>query len=285
MPCFRFVTRPWNRLLVRACAGVSTTNSGVGGGVGSGHAVYETNRAVHEYLQFHYAKDSDLMPYGPDVAPTAALGFPRRCSELALKAPGRRRALDVGCAVGGMSFELARHFEHVVGIDFSQAFVNAAEHMKSKGSCDYTTKIEGDIEETRLAVVDSLVDRSRCSFEQGDACALNPSLGAFDAVLAVNLLCRLPDPTAFLNRCTSLVSPGGVLVLVSPYSWLPDYTAKEHWLGGREAGARSFQVVSGVLQSGGFELIERRDMPFLIRDHVRKFQWGCSDGTVWKRAG
>lgn len=39
---------------------------------------------------------------------------------------GEALALDIGCAVGGASFELARAFPHVLGIDFSQHFVNAA---------------------------------------------------------------------------------------------------------------------------------------------------------------
>ena len=55
----------------------STTDSGV-----AGSSVYETDRAVDEYLQFHYAKSSDLMPYGDHVAPTAALEFPQRCARL-----------------------------------------------------------------------------------------------------------------------------------------------------------------------------------------------------------
>ncbi len=36
-------------------------------------------------------------------------------------------AVDVGCAVGGASFELARAFPHVLGIDYSKHFVDAAE--------------------------------------------------------------------------------------------------------------------------------------------------------------
>lgn len=43
---------------------------------------------------------------------------------------GNQRALDVGCSVGGASFELARSFDEVVGIDFSHAFVDAANKMK-----------------------------------------------------------------------------------------------------------------------------------------------------------
>ena len=35
-------------------------------------------------------------------------------------------ALDVGCAVGGAVFELARTFESVTGVDYSAAFVGAA---------------------------------------------------------------------------------------------------------------------------------------------------------------
>lgn len=33
----------------------------------------------------------------------------------------------------------------------------------------------------------------------------------------------------------------------------------------------------------GFTLVEESDMAFLIREHARKFQWGCSHATVWRR--
>ena len=69
-----------------AAAVRSTTDSGV-----SGSSVYETARAVDEYLQFHYARPADLMPYPPGVAPTAALEFPERCASLCLGAEGRQR--------------------------------------------------------------------------------------------------------------------------------------------------------------------------------------------------
>jgi len=34
------------------------------------------------------------------------------------------RALDLGCAVGRSSFELAREYQEVVGIDISQTFID-----------------------------------------------------------------------------------------------------------------------------------------------------------------
>lgn len=42
--------------------------------------------------------------------------------------------MDIGCAVGGASFELARAFPHVMGIDFSQHFVNAA-NVRARHRC------------------------------------------------------------------------------------------------------------------------------------------------------
>jgi 2-polyprenyl-3-methyl-5-hydroxy-6-metoxy-1,4-benzoquinol methylase len=45
---------------------------------------------------------------------------------------GDAMALDLGCAVGGAAFELARAFPAVLGIDYSHAFVEAAQ---VGGSC------------------------------------------------------------------------------------------------------------------------------------------------------
>jgi SAM-dependent methyltransferase len=76
--------------------------------------------------------------------------------------------------------------------------------------------------------VPSGIDRGRCRFIEGDACnMLALELGTFDAVMAANLMCRVPDPSKFLRDVHVLVKPGGVFVLVSPYSWLPEYTGKD----------------------------------------------------------
>ncbi len=76
------------------------------------------------------------MPY--DFGPRDGARFPARCAELVAKhAPASadgapRRALDVGCAVGGASFELARSFDSVVGLDFSHAFIHAAKRLQAR---------------------------------------------------------------------------------------------------------------------------------------------------------
>ena len=55
---------------------------------------------------------------------------------------------------------------------------------------------------------------------------LEEDLGSFDLVHAANLLCRLPNPQAFLDRLNELVAPGGQLLLTTPFTWLEDFTPK-----------------------------------------------------------
>jgi len=70
-------------------------------------------------------------------------------------------------------------------------------------------------------------------FVQRDACNLPSDLGVYDCAIAANLVCRLPDPDSFLNTIHNHISPGGLLIFLSPFSWLKEYTPKEKWLGGK----------------------------------------------------
>eukprot|EP01043_Picozoa_sp_COSAG02_P063591 COSAG02_NODE_9056_length_2346_cov_6.077437_1_plen_371_part_00 len=261
---------------------------------GSGAGVYESERAVHEYLQFHFDRTILRGPAATPGAPSEALGFAQRVANVCLQHSRpelRRTALDVGCAVGGSCFELSKQFDRVVGIDFSHAFIDACVELQKKGEKAYTCMVSGEIQQQCVAEVPPGSQRTRCSFAQGDACDLKScSLvtgHTFDCVLAANLLCRLPSPAKFLQEQAALVTSGGLLVLVSPYSWLPEYTPRSEWLGGTVDDAtgnpwKSSEAVEAVLR-GGFQLEERRQMPFLIREHERKFAWAVSECTVWRR--
>jgi SAM-dependent methyltransferase len=104
-------------------------------------------------------------------------------------------------------------------------------------------------------------------------------------VLAANLLCRLEDPIQLVLKFSQLVRPGGQLILVSPYSWSRDFTPFPKWLGGYEQNGRRYEtfVTLRKFLEPDFELVRTRDLPFLIREHARKYQWSVSHGTVWVR--
>ena len=242
---------------------------------------YESQRLVDEYLFFHYATFAEAA--GTLPVPREAWDFPRRVvTELLDTSTPIGNALDVGCAVGASSFELARSIPEVTGIDFSGAFIRAAEELKKQGSLEATVAFEGRRVQKFTAHVTEGIDVSRVSFETGDAMNLRSDLGVFDVVLAANLICRLPEPLRFIERLADLVKPGGQLLLATPFSWLPEFTPEKNWLGGTEHATASHEVLADLLRPD-FTLEFTKDLPFLIREHSRKFQYGISLGTRWRR--
>src|ERR1700739_4426570 len=100
--------------------------------------IYETDQLLAEYLLFHYGEDAEVLPW--PAGPVNALRYPIRCVTECFNLvglPPRARALDLGCAVGRSSFELARHCSEVIGIDYSQNFIEAAEKIRVDGTHSY----------------------------------------------------------------------------------------------------------------------------------------------------
>ncbi|MGB0581772.1 MAG: putative 4-mercaptohistidine N1-methyltransferase [Limisphaerales bacterium] len=247
---------------------------------------YETDRAVSEYLFFHYGDPTKLLPW--DFGPRNGLNYPVRCvTELAGSGlPTNARGLDLGCAVGRSTFELARHCHEVIGIDFSQRFIDEAARLQRDGRSEYSYAVEGEMFANGVAQIEADIDRSRASFEQGDAVALRDDLGEFDIVLMANLLCRLPDPEMCLRHMSALIRPGGQLLITTPCTWLEEYTPRDKWLGGFKRNGQPIRTLDSLKRILGpaFELETTQDLPFLIREHERKFQWTVAQGTRWRRA-
>jgi putative 4-mercaptohistidine N1-methyltranferase len=251
-----------------------------------GKGYYETDRAVAEYLAFHYGSGQWLLPAGLNLRP--ALDFPVRCVTQCVKTsrlPSRARALDLGCAVGRSSFELARHCHEVIGIDFSKKFIAVARQLQRRGSVNFDLVQEGDLTQAQRAEVPAAIDRHRVRFETGDAMDLRAGLGVFDVVLLANLIDRLHDPRRCLAQLPGLIKSGGQLVITSPYTWLAEYTPRKNWLGGFNRGGRTVHTLATLKEilSPDFRLVARRDLPFLIREHARKFQFSAAEATTWIR--
>lgn len=263
---------------------------------------YEEEKSLNEYLGMHYGNPVRLVsfPGGPQID-SVALNYPTRCAQAcvhlfkeqfktpegAVSAGVPLRALDVGCAVGRSTFELARVFIDVVGVDYSRSFIKAALQLRQRGSIEFPMFEEGDIFVKEVAQVDPSIDTTRTTFIHGDACELPLDLGQFGVVLAANLLCRLPKPIAFLERLRTLIVPGGFLVMPSPYTWLEQYTEKKNWIGGyydRKSGkpVKTIDRLKEIL-SPDFELLLVENWPFYIRETGRKSQWTIAEMTIWRR--
>lgn len=227
---------------------------------------YESEALLRQYLDFHYrGEDANYLPLHP--LPPGVLAYPRRCADWTMRHATRfGRALDLGCAVGGASFVLARSFDEVVGIDFSESFIATAQSLAQ-------TEVFRSSEEEW--VVFSELRKTVPQFLVGDACSLPEDLGEFDAVLMANLLCRLPDPAACLEELRRHVRSGAVLVFMTPCSWDEAFTPKVNQL------IPTLEALTGLLKSW-CDLVEVRDMPFVLRDHVRRAEFTVAQGSVWR---
>ena len=247
-------------------------------------SAYETDALLSQYAEFHYGDEAFGVP-----------NFPKALACIAIEAQERLGngrfglALDLGCATGRASFELARAFERVIGIDFSARFIQAGVKLASTGSLRYTLPDEGELvsyHERRLDTLGLAETASRVEFWQGDACNLKPIFSGFDLILAANLIDRLYSPRRFLEDVAPRLNPGGLLVLASPYTWLEEHTKREEWIGGFKKDGESYTTLDGLkdLLGAHFELVQGpQSVPFVIRETRRKHQHTLSELTVWRR--
>ncbi len=243
--------------------------------------IYEHDELVNQYSDFQYGETY----FGVE-------NFAVKMAELAIeysKYTPQHRALDIGCATGRCSFELANVFEEVTGIDFSARFIQVAVNLQEKGLVNFEQKVEGQIYNTFSKNIDdfSFAEvKDRVAFWQGDACNLKAHFTGYDLILGTNLIDRLYEPKLFLDKIHERLNDNGILILTSPYTWQEESTKKEFWLGGfkNEEGQDQYTLegLTNILEKN-FELIETQDVPFVIRETARKFQHTLSQMSVWKK--
>lgn len=110
---------------------VSETSPGLHG------SHYEADKFISEYAEFHYGDKYFGVP-----------NFSQALVRIAIRAMGNKRAhkaLDLGCAAGRATFELARYFEHVTGIDLSARLIGSGVNMLEQGLLRYTLTEEGKL--------------------------------------------------------------------------------------------------------------------------------------------
>ena len=97
--------------------------------------------------------------------------------------------LDVGCGAGLLSEALAKEGAEVVAIDLAPELIKVARlHRLESG-------VEADY---RLQSVESLAAEAP---------------GSFDAITCMEMLEHVPDPSAIIGACATLLKPGGRLFL------------------------------------------------------------------------
>ncbi|MEK6659830.1 MAG: putative 4-mercaptohistidine N1-methyltransferase, partial [Campylobacterota bacterium] len=240
---------------------------------------YESDEQVLQYCEFQYGDEY----FG-------VKNFAQECVKIASKfAKNQKKALDLGCATGRATFELAQSFDEVEGIDSSARFIGVGVKLKSEGYVAFSSKTEGDLVQKKKVTIEELGYenlKERVSFWQGDACNLKPNFNSYDLVLAANLIDRLYNPRLFLENIGERLESDGVLVLTSPYTWQESSTKKEFWLGGyKDESGKEIKTIDTLKEIFGneFELIHLQDLEFVIKETARKFQHSVAEVSVWRK--
>jgi 5-histidylcysteine sulfoxide synthase/putative 4-mercaptohistidine N1-methyltranferase len=241
--------------------------------------IYESDKLVSQYLEFHYGDEYFNVPNYPVACVNSSLKF--------INQQAQSRALDLGCSVGRSTFELAKYFDHVDGIDFSARFIQQGIKFQEEGLVRFIVTTEGDLvdyKELKLSDLgyDQLI--KKIAFIQGDACNLKPIFKNYNLIFCGNLIDRLYNPALFLQTIADRLTLGGILILTSPYTWLEEFTEKKKWLGGIKIFGENRTTLEGIkgILIPQFNLLEVFDIPFVFRETQRKFQHSMAQMTVWQ---
>ena len=151
-----------------------------------------TDEAYWDKIADGYAKSS-AKAKGPNYAA-------RLERAAAVFGPGDR-VLDVGCASGEITLDLAAHCRDILGIDLGGRLIEIARESAAQRGID------------------------NASFEKLDA--LDPALpvpeGGFDAITMYSVIHLVADPAALVRRLHALLKPGGHLISETPClgDWSP----------------------------------------------------------------
>ncbi len=109
------------------------------------------------------------------------------------------RVLDLGCAYGVSTFELATALgpnAHVTGLDFSPRFIERAERLRAT--------VHGDL-------------ANRVRFIQADATAMPFEAGRFDVAVGHSFLYLVTDRLGVLREVRRVLAPAGVVIFMEPH--------------------------------------------------------------------
>jgi len=241
--------------------------------------IYETNTAVSQYCEFQYGNTH----FGVENFSISVANIAKNYITNTYK------VLDIGCATGRLSFELANYFDIVEGIDFSARFIQVGTALKNNELLQFKDFEEAEIYTLKYVDIKSLgYDdiKHKVSFWQGDACNLKPNFNSYDMIVGTNLIDRLYEPKQFLADISHRLNSSGILILTSPYTWLEEYTKKENWLGGYiDENGKNIYTLDTLKEifKGEFELIDTKNVAFVIKETSRKYQHTISQLTIWRK--
>ncbi len=232
---------------------------------------YESGELLSSYLWSHYA---DL--WGDENASNAYSAWASCLPE------AQGFAVDCGCAVGRIAFELSEKADFIVGFDYSRSFISAARKLLVERSIEFPLVEEGKIVTRKEIILPGRWDSEKVEFIVADATRPPFKHDTFSIVSTLNLVDKLPRPLTHLKEINRIAKVKESCLLFSdPFSWSPDVCPEEYWLGGTETGKyRGFGIdnVRKILEgedgaiTPGWKVDSEGSLWWKIRNHRNHFE-------------
>jgi SAM-dependent methyltransferase len=259
-----------------------TTESLLGDCCGPGSALDSYRQHLSTYTFDHYGDLDPAEPKDSPVLPGSVLELLKRgFSHIDERVEGP--AIDLGCAVGRTSFELAKSVDDLIlGVDLNFAMLRTAAAILHQGRVTYPRRRVGIVFDKREFPV-VLEGSSKVDFWACDGTSLPFADESFSLAASLNVLDCVQSPYDHLKEVGRILKPNGGAIVSAPYDWNVNATPVEAWLGGHSQRSESqgaSEVMLRSLLAGGehpyaiqeLELVsESEAVPWTLRLHDRSF--------------
>jgi 5-histidylcysteine sulfoxide synthase/putative 4-mercaptohistidine N1-methyltranferase len=242
--------------------------------------IYETDREVVRHCESQYGGDH-----------LGISNYYREIAGIAFKYGGEQRkiALDLGCRTGRTTFELAREYDKVTGLDFTARNIRVAVQLQENGVLNYVFPEEGELlsyNQINISNFGFEKGVGKVTFLQSDASNMKSIFVGYDLVLINDILDQMYNPRHFLSGVHKRINPGGRLIVATGYDWSDDCTKKENWVGGhRDAGEQIWgaEDLANLLSETFTRIAGPIIVPSVTRINKRKFSYNNLEVTVWEK--
>jgi 5-histidylcysteine sulfoxide synthase/putative 4-mercaptohistidine N1-methyltranferase len=242
---------------------------------------YETDPEVILHCESHYGTS----PLGVPNFQKAIADF---CSNLKLSNQ-QRCALDLGCKTGRTTWELARTFDNVTGVDLSARTIKVATQLQEQGRFNYIFPEEGEVCDYSQVTLDDFDLKplvNKVKFLQSDFANLKNVFSGYDLVLLNDILDRIYQPKELITNLHKRINNNGILVIATAYDWDEKHTKPENWLGGYRSSAepvRGIEILDELLKEHFIKTDQSTTLSSVFRINKRKSILKEVEVTVWQK--
>ena len=288
--------------LIKGGSWISTGNESIGA------ARYAFRRHFYQHAGFRYVESANEVVIPQDIYETdpevvrhceAQYGgdflgiknYYERIAEIATQYAGKSKksALDLGCRTGRTTWELAKNFEMVTGLDFTARNIRVAIQLQENGSFNYVFPEEGELLSYHQLKINALGFEDlvgKVKFMQSDASNMKSIFVGYDLVLLNDILDQMYNPRHFLTGVHKRINPGGRLIVATGFDWSEACTNRENWVGGyREAGEQIWgeDDLAALLGKTFTKIGEPIIIPSVKRLNKRKYSYNHIEVTIWEK--